>query len=119
MRSRFFQLRFHQSHSTLPFSQTEFAFYLDPFALVPVTLNLVLVLSFFGPSQSWPGQPDSPLSAVAEILSVVYADMCFIPKVPGITLLDLMGIRISFLFLILGRRWGRNDYILLDLTLTK
>ena len=36
MRSRFFQLRCHQPHSTLTFSQTEFAFYLDPFALVPV-----------------------------------------------------------------------------------
>lgn len=40
---------------------------------------------------------------------LVHADMCLVPKVPGVTLLDLMGIRILFLLLILGRRWGRND----------
>ena len=70
MRSRFFQLRCHQPHSTLTFSQTEFAFYLDPFALVPVILDLVPFLAFFGLSQSWPGKPDSPLFAVAEILPI-------------------------------------------------
>lgn len=70
MLSRFFQLHCHQPHSTLPFSQTEFAFYLDPLALVPVILDLVPFLAFFGPSQSWPGKPDSPLFAVAEILPI-------------------------------------------------
>ena len=32
-----------------------------------------------------------------------------VPKVPGVALLDLVGIRIPFLFLILGRRGGGND----------
>src|SRR5699024_11885152 len=34
--------------------------------------------------------------------------MCLISKVPSVALLDLVGIRISFLLLILGRRGGRN-----------
>ena len=48
---------------------------------------------------------------------LVHADMCLISKVPCVTLLDLMGIRVSFLLLILGRRWGRNDGGIYDGTL--
>ena len=40
---------------------------------------------------------------------LVHADMCLISKVLSVSLFDLMGIRVSFLLLILGRRWGRND----------
>lgn len=95
MRSRFFQLRCHQPHSTLPFSQTEFAFYLDPFALVPVILSLVPILSLFGPSQSWSGQPDPPLFAVAEILPVPVYLICQYPT--GVVSLALVEIFNHFL----------------------
>lgn len=95
MRSRFFQLRCHQPHSTLPFSKTEFAFYLDPFALVPVILSLVSIFSLFGPSQSWPGKPDSPLFAVAEILPVPVYLICQYPT--GVVSLALVEIFNHFL----------------------
>lgn len=95
MRSRFFQLRCHQPHSTLTFSQTEFAFYLDPFALVPVILSLVPILSLLGPSQSWPGKPDSPRFAVAEILTVPVYLICQYPT--GVVSLALVEIFNHFL----------------------
>ena len=95
MRSRFFQLRCHQPHSTLTFSQTEFAFYLDPFALVPVILSLVPILALFGPSQSWPGKPDSPRFAVAEILTVPVYLICQYPT--GVVSLALVEIFNHFL----------------------
>ena len=40
MRSRIFQLRRHQIHSTFPLSQAEFAFYFYPFAFVLIIPNL-------------------------------------------------------------------------------
>ena len=95
MRSRFFQLRCHQPHSTLTFSQTEFAFYLDPFAFVPVILSLVPLLALFGPSQSWPGKPDSPRFAVAEILTVPVYLICQYPT--GVVSLALVEIFNHFL----------------------
>ena len=95
MRSRSFQLRCYQPHSTLPFSQTEFAFYLDPFALVPVILSLVPIRSLFGSSQSWPGKPDSPLFAVAEILPVSVYLICQYPT--GVVSLALVEIFNHFL----------------------
>lgn len=70
MRSCIFQLRRHQTHSTFPLSQAEFALYFYPLAFVLVILNLVPFLTFLGPSQSRAGQPDTPLFAVAEIFAV-------------------------------------------------
>ena len=60
MRSCIFQLRRHQTHSTFPLSQAEFAFYFYPLAFVLVILDLVPFLAFLGPSQSRAGQPDTP-----------------------------------------------------------
>ena len=40
MRSCIFQLRRHQTHSTFPLSQAEFALYFYPLAFVLVILNL-------------------------------------------------------------------------------
>ena len=77
------------------FPQTEFAFYLDPFALVPVILSLVPILSLFGPSQSWSGQPDPPLFAVAEILPVPVYLICQYPT--GVVSLALVEIFNHFL----------------------
>ena len=76
MRSCIFQLRRHQTHSTFPLSQAEFAFYFYPFALAPVILSLVPFLAFLGSSQSRAGQPDPPLFAVAEILAVSVDFVC-------------------------------------------
>ena len=81
--------------STLPLSQTKFAFYLDPFALVPVILSLVPILPLFGSSQSWPGKPDSPLFAVAEILPVPVDFVCQYPT--GVVSLALVEIFNHFL----------------------
>lgn len=76
MRSCIFQLRHHQTHSTFPLSQAEFALYFYPLAFVLVILNLVPFLTLLGPSQSRAGQPDPPLFAVAEILSVSVDFVC-------------------------------------------
>ena len=70
MCSCFFQLRCHQSHSTFPLSQTEFAFYFYPFAFVPVILCLIPERILLWPAQSRTGQPDSSLFAVTQILTV-------------------------------------------------
>ena len=69
MRSCFFRLRRHQTHSTFPLSQAEFALYFYPLTFVLVILNLVPFLAFLGPSQSRARQPDTPLLAVAEIFA--------------------------------------------------
>ena len=76
MRSCIFQLRRHQTHSTFPLSQAEFALYVYPLAFVLVILNLVPFLAFLGPSQSRAGQPDPPLFAVAAILAVSVDFVC-------------------------------------------
>ena len=76
MRSCIFQLHCHQTHSTFPLSQAEFALYFYPLAFVPVILNLVPFLAFLGPSQRRSGQPDPPLFAVAAILAVSVDFVC-------------------------------------------
>lgn len=74
MRSCIFQLRRHQTHSTFPLSQAEFALYFYPLAFVLVILNLVPFL--VGPSQRRAGQPDTPLFAAAEIFAVSVDFVC-------------------------------------------
>lgn len=76
MRSCIFQLSRHQTHSTFPLSQAEFALYFYPLAFVLVIPNLVPFLAFLGPSQSRAGQPDIPLFAAAEIFAVSVDFVC-------------------------------------------
>ena len=76
MRSCIFQLRRHQTHSTFPLSQAEFALDFYPLAFVLVILDLVPFLAFLGSSQRRAGQPDPPLFAVAEILAVSVDFVC-------------------------------------------
>ena len=76
MRSCIFQLRRHQTHSTFPLSQAEFALYFYPLAFVLVIPNLVPFLAFLGPSQSRAGQPDTSLFAAAEIFAVSVDFVC-------------------------------------------
>ena len=76
MRSCIFQLHCHQTHSTFPLSQAEFALYFYQLAFVPVILNLVPFLAFLGSSQSRAGQPDTPLFAAAEIFAVSVDFVC-------------------------------------------
>ena len=75
-RSCIFQLRRHQTHSTFPLSQAEFALYFYPLAFVLVIPNLVPFLAFLGPSQRRAGQPDTPLFAAAEIFAVSVDFVC-------------------------------------------
>ena len=76
MRSCIFQLRRHQTHSTFPLSQAEFALYFYPLAFVLVIPNLVPFLAFLGPSQRRAGQPDTPLFAAAGIFAVSVDFVC-------------------------------------------
>ena len=76
MRSCIFRLRRHQTHSTFPLSQAEFARYFYPLTFVLVILNLVPFLAFLGPSQSRAGQPDTPLFAAAGIFAVSVDFVC-------------------------------------------
>ena len=95
MRSCFFQLRCHQSHSTFPLSQTEFAFYFYPFTLIPVILCLITDSILLWSAQSRTGQPDSPLFAVADIFSVPVNLICQYPA--GVVSLALAEIFNHFL----------------------
>jgi len=76
MRSCIFRLRRHQTHSTFPLSQAEFALYFYQLSFVLVILNLVPFLAFLGPSQRRAGQPDTPLFAAAEIFTVSVDFVC-------------------------------------------